>query len=279
MLLAIALIVFLLVTALILVYGPKALDRLGSYNERLVTELDGLPITPQRFLALQIAVALCGLAFGLLFAGDPMSGLIVGTVFAALAWLGSRQYITQLRRQRLKRLEEQFAEATGLVANAVKSGLSVIQALEMVVQEVDDPLHAELGSVLKAVQLGTPLDVALLEWSQRMGLSDLELFATAIGLQRTTGGPISEVMDTLGETMRERWRMQNQIRALTAQGRATAWLLLGLPWVMALALFVIDGPYMTRFFMHPLGWGMLGIGVIMEIIGMVVIKKVITVDV
>lgn len=279
MLLVIALIVFVLVTAMVLVYGPRALDRFGRYSERVVSELDGLPISPERFLAMQIGLGLAGLAFGLLFAGDPLSGLVVGSVLGVAGWVGARRYVSVLRQQRLKRLEEQFAEATGLVANAVKSGLSVIQALEMVVQEVDDPLQSELGGVLKAVQLGTPLDVALLEWSHKVGLSDLELFATAIGLQRTTGGPISEVMDTLGETMRERWRMHNQIRALTAQGRATSWLLLGLPWVMALALFVIDGPYMARFFMHPLGWGMLGVGIIMEIIGMWVIKRVITVDV
>lgn len=261
------------------VAAPKA-KPLDAYRTRLREALDRADsrFAPERFLMLQGGIVFVAFAFGLLANPNLVVGAMVGTLLAFGGWRLSWAYLNWAQKRQQAKFLEQFAEAVGLIANAVKSGLSVLQAFELVAQEMPKPISTEMATVLQGVRVGIPLDVALEDWGARVDSDDLRLFVTAISLQRQTGGPLSEILDILGETVRERRRIQGQIRTSTAQGRGSAYFLTLLPVFFLFALYLLNPSYVSLFFQHPLGLVLLAIGAGMDLLGLAVIRRLIAID-
>lgn len=250
------------------------------YQERLRSALSQADsrFDAQRFTMFQLGACIGALVLGLLSNPSAAVGFVIGCLLALAAWRGSWAYLTFAANRQNQLFLDQFAEAVGLIGNAVKSGLSVLQAFELVAKEMPKPISTEMATVLQAVRIGIPIDVALEDWSQRIESDDLRMFVTAISLQRATGGPLSEILDLLGDTVRERRRIQGQIRTSTAQGRASAWVLCLLPVFFLLATYLLNPEYVGLFFQHPLGFVMLTIGAGLDLIGLFFIRRIINID-
>lgn len=273
--------VFLVVMAFSSRIEQITLPFLSDYKKRLELEFENLdlPFTAQRFILLQGGIAIILFTVGLVTGSDAITKIIVGMLFTLLGIFLTRAYIREKKRQWQNRFEEQFADAAALVGNGVKAGLSLLQALELTVNESAEPFSKELKAVLHANKIGIPLDVALSEWSARMNCTDLDIFVTAINIQHQTGGNLSEILSTLGKTIRERRRIKGQIMTLTAQGRMSAYILSGLPVALFIAVYFINTKQVSLMFTHYLGWAMLGVCTIMVIIGIIVVNRIVDINI
>lgn len=282
---AIAIIIFVVVFLLIATFSgriEKQVEPLfGKYLNYLEQEFSVLdiPMTARRFMLFQIGFALCLFVVGFIIGVSILSKLFIGTLLAIIAFVLSRLYITRMKNKRKQMFEEQFVDAISLIANGVRSGLSLMQALELTIKEMNDPISYEINLVVQATRVGVPLDIALHEWSARMDSNDLEIFTTAVIIQSQTGGNLSEVLETLGNTIRERFKIQRQIKTLTSQGVMSAYILTFLPVVLGIILYFIQPAKMSLLFTTNYGL-MLSLSIIALIsTGGFMVKKIITIDV
>ena len=281
----IALIIFACVFLIIAVFSgniEKAIDPLfGKYLKYLQQEfavLD-LPMTASRFMMFQFGVAIFLFVIGLLIGDGVLSKVFIGLLLAAVGFYSTRIYISRMKNKRKLRFEEQFVDAIALIANAVRSGLSLMQALELTVNEMDPPISYELNLVIQATRVGVPLDVSLSELAERMQSKDLDIFVTAIMIQSQTGGNLTDILETLGKTIRERFKIQRQIKTLTSQGIASAYILTGLPVVLGIALYFIQPETMILLFTTNYGLLLTLMTITMISIGGFLVKKIITIDI
>ncbi|MCK5219261.1 type II secretion system F family protein [bacterium] len=180
---------------------------------------------------------------------------------------------------RFRALESQLSDALELIANSLRAGLSLVQALEVVAQEALCPVSEEFGEVVRDCRLGlSPLE-ALEKMLKRWDNKDLELFVVAAGVSLRTGGNLAEVAGRQIETIRERSRLQGRIATLTAQGKMSGWVVGLLPLGLLIGLGVLDPELISGFCRHPLGMVMLGAGLVMEIIGAWVISRIVKIEV
>ena len=201
----------------------------------------------------------------------PLAALAAGG--APLGWLLHR------RSSRLKRFEEQFPEALDLLARAIRSGQAFQTAMGMVADELPDPVGPEFKKTFDQQNFGLPLRDALNEMSVRITLLDVRFFVTAVLIQRETGGNLSEILDNLAHVVRERFKIQRQVRVHTAHGRFTGYVLMALPAALAIALSFINPEHMQLLFHEKMGQTMLIGAIVMQAIGYVWIRKVIKIEV
>ena len=183
------------------------------------------------------------------------------------------------RRRRLKQFAQQLPEALELVSRVLRAGHSLAAAINMVAEEMPDPISTEFRKCYEQQNLGVPLEEALEEMSERVPNLDLRFFVTSVVLQRQTGGDLAEILDKIGRLIRERFRIWGQIQALTGEGRLSGIVLLALPPALFLFMFRLNPDYVMMLFEDPLGHRMLAGGIVSQIIGAIVIKKIITIKV
>lgn len=262
-------------------YGGSLAERLALYRVDVGDRLRRTrnPFSTERFGRFQQILTASAAVFGLILGEGVMGRLFVSAVFAALCWFGADQYLNLLWRRYCKDFEEQLADMVGVVANAVKAGNSVQQALELVVEEFSDPMSSEVAEVLHELRVGTALDAAIRNWIERMPNDDLEIFGIAVIIQRQSGGNLAEILDNLADTMRQRKKMQGQIRTLTTQGRMSGMVLSVLPIGMYVLLYLIMPERMGVMFTHPLGWAMIGLCAVLIGLGSFAVSKIVAIDV
>jgi tight adherence protein B len=164
--------------------------------------------------------------------------------------------------------------------NALRSGFSVLQAMEAISRDAPEPTSTEFKRVVQEVQLGIDVDDALAHLLARVESEDLDLVITAVNIQREVGGNLAEILETIGHTIRERIKLKGEIRVLTAQGRITGYLISGLPIVVALFLSAVQPGFMNPMFENRLcGWPMLGIGLALIGMGMAAIQKIVNIEI
>ncbi len=235
----------------------------------------GWPLLGKEF---QMALLLLALAGGLL-AGllmwNPLMGL-VGAAGGILLGLVSMNIAIQKRQ---KAFANQLGDMLTMVSNALRSGFSFMQAIEMVAKEMDDPIGGELGEVIRETRLGTPLDKALEHMSSRVQSSDFNLVVTAVLIQRQVGGNLSQILDTISDTVEDRIRMRREVRALTSQGRASGVVLAALPIGLAAILSFVNPTYLDPLWNEDMGRMAVAGGIILEIIGFYVINRIVNIDI
>jgi len=261
--------------------GPMpAFDRLvarsgaGSGLARLI-EQSGVQTTGSA-IVLFSATAAVGLGLlTALFVPQPFAGLATGAIGAMLpfAWLRHK------RSTRLKRFEEQFPEALDVLARATRAGHAFQTALGMAADEMPAPVGPELKKTFDQQNYGLPLRDALNELTQRVGILDVRFFATAVLIQRDTGGNLSEILDNLAHVVRERFKIQRQVRVHTAHGRFTGYVLLALPAFLAVALSFLNPEHMQGLFRERMGQMMLMGAMVMQAVGYFWIRQVIKIEV
>ena len=183
------------------------------------------------------------------------------------------------RTRRLRMFEEQFPEGLDLIARALKAGHAFATGLKMVADELPDPVGPEFRKTFDEQNFGLPLKDTLENLILRMPLLDVRFFATAVLIQRETGGNLSEILENLAHVVRERFKILRQVRVYTAHGRFTGWVLLALPAVLCIALAFINPDHMNLLFREPMGQMMLAAAVVMQTIGYVWIQQVIKIEV
>jgi len=197
----------------------------------------------------------------------------IAGLFLPSAWLLYR------KNARMRKFEEQFPEALDLLSRAIRAGHALQTALGMAADEMNEPVGPEFKKVFEQQNFGLPLREALDGLAIRVPLLDVRFFVTAVMIQRDTGGNLSEILDNLSHVVRERFKIQRQIRVHTAHGRFTAWVLLALPAALAVALLYINPDHMQLLFRERLGQMMLGATLVLQTIGYFWIRQVIKIEV
>ncbi len=211
-----------------------------------------------------------------LFSGD----IIGSTILGAIGFFAPRLYVSRLVSQRLIAFETQLPDTLGLWVNALRSGYSVLQAMEAIAKDAPEPTKTEFLRVVQEVQLGIDVPDALDHLLERVESDDLDLVITAVNIQREVGGNLAEILEVIGSTIRERIKLKGEIRVLTAQGRVTGYLIGFLPIALALFLNVMNPGYMGQMFENQAcGWPMIGVGLGLIGIGQAIIQKIIDIDI
>lgn len=233
-----------------------------------------LKITVAEYFAIQVIATIAAFAVVTL-----LRGLVLGIVAAAMGFFGPRIYVSRRQSGRYIKFEEQLPDTVSLWVNGLRSGYSVLQAMEAIAKEAPDPTASEFRRVVQEVQLGIAMEDALDHLLIRMESEDLDLIVTAVNIQREVGGNLAEILDVIGHTIRERIKLKGEVRVLTSQGRYTGYLISGLPILLALLLMVISPDYMGGMFTNRLcGWPMLGLGLGLIGMGTAAIARIVDID-
>jgi tight adherence protein B len=179
------------------------------------------------------------------------------------------------RRRRMRKFEETFPEALDLLGRAVRAGHAFTTGLEMISKECAEPLAGEFRTAFEEQNFGLPLRDALLNLSERVPIIDVRFFVTALMIQKETGGNLAEILDGLARVIRDRFRIYRDVQVRTAQGRLTAGILIALPIAMMGILSIINPKYIGVLFTDPQGPYMLGIAAVLQVIGSMILWKII----
>jgi tight adherence protein B len=205
-----------------------------------------------------------------------------GFQFILLGVLGyfiPRFYLGHLQRKRLKAFNNLLGDTLLMMANALKTGYSLAQALDVVANKSSPPMNQEFDRVVKEVNLGAGVEESLGRMVRRTESSDLDMVATAIAINRKIGGNLSEILETISETIRERVRIKGEMSSMTAQARGSGYMITALPIVLAIFMYFVTPQYFAPMLGSPIGIGMLiGAGIFMGL-GQMIMGKIATVDV
>ena len=181
-------------------------------------------------------------------------------------------------KKRLAQFEEAFPEAVELIARALRAGHALPTALQMVGEEIADPIGAEFRKLFEQQNFGMSLPDALAAFGERVPLIDARFFVTAVMTQREMGGNLAEVLDRLAAVIRDRFKVKRHVRSVSAHGRITGWVLGFLPPAVACVLFLISPAHMRLLTDDPLGVRMIVMGIVLQIIGVLIIRRIVDVE-
>lgn len=245
----------------------KAIERRGSGGLPQTLEHAGVRMRQQDFVFLVLVGGLVMAAFGLLFLG-PL-GLLLGLLAPLLAKVGLDSK-TSKRRQKFA---DQLDDSLQLMSSSLRAGHSLPQALNSVAREAEEPMSEEFSRIINETRVGRDMGEALEDTAQRMGSEDFEWVVQAIGINREVGGNLAEVLDGVGHTIRERNQIRRQVKALSAEGKLSAFILMGLPFVVAFFIFLTNPGYLMGFTERALGYGMLLVAAVLFVIGGIWMRK------
>jgi tight adherence protein B len=258
---------------------PSALHRflsgfgLGPRLALSLTRAD-VPMTAAEFTMLALLLGVVGFAIGTLRLGVGL-GLVVGALLGYIPFVA----LTVRQARRLRRITQQIPDMLTLVVGGLRAGYGLSQALNLVVERISDPMSGEIAKVMRGISLGMPLQTALLDASSRIGSDDFHLVVVAINVQHETGGNLAVTLETIGDTVRDRLQMLDEIRVLTAQQRFTGYVLGAMPIVVGLVVSLINPEYMRDLFAP--GWvRVLPISAgVLQILGFMMIQRIVDIEV
>ena len=235
----------------------------------------GLPILGSEFLIIELVAAIIGFVFvGLLTMQLPVA--ILAFLFMPLVgWMLIQMKI----RKRRKDFVNQLGDMLSMVASALRAGFSFVQAVEIVSKEMAAPMSVEVSKLIREINVGVPMETALEDINRRVECPEFELITTAVLIQRQVGGNLAQILDNISDTINERIRMKREVLALTAQGRMSAVVMALLPIALAAFLFSMHNDYFDPLLASPMGKIAIGIALLMELLGYLVIKKIVDIDV
>lgn len=259
-----------------------------------IPALDGFLRRSERISAIQIMLAQgdTNMRAGNFLALCAIISIVAG--LAAFIWSGKGpvawaamlvgfllpySYASYRRNKRFEKFEELFPEAIDTLARAVRAGHAFTTAIEMIASEVAEPVCGEFRKLYEEQKFGMPVRDALVNLTERVPLVDVKFFVTAVMLQRETGGNLAEILDNLSYVIRERFKIQRQVRVYTAQGRLTMALLMGMPPVIVGVMLAIEPAFIRPLFSDPIGHTLLVAGITLQTIGYFVIRKIIKIQV
>jgi len=241
----------------------------------LLLERGNLDMTPGMFLLCSIGAA--GVTFFLAsIIGQPIS---MSTIFALIALACPFVYLQFVIWKRLRKFLEQFPDGLDMISQSLQAGLGLTQSMVFVAKEMPDPLGTEFSVFIEEVNLGLPLADALKKFEERMNLPEVRLFNTALMVQREVGGSLAELLTKLSNIIRDRFRIERLIKSLTAQNRISAWTVCSVPPFLAFFMFMREPVMMNKMMQNPIGRAMLATALVLEIVGILVFRKIIKINI
>ena len=279
-----AALVFLFTTAAIFFLAFLALDVLHQafeqyqlrYVTRSMNDLSDmfLFIEPSRIILLNLAALILFAAVGFW-----LGGAFFATIAAVAGFFAPAGAVRFYRQRRIKRFNTQLTEALQQMANSLRAGLTFQQAMDQIGRESTAPLRQEFGLFIKEVKLGVPLEEALVNMANRVGSEDLELVTTSTNIARQLGGNMAEMFETIAATIRERFRLEGKINALTSQGKLQGWIVASLPLWIGLFFNWYRPDLMEPMFENAYGYILVSLILILEAIGFILIRRIVAIDV
>lgn len=256
---------------------PSAIEEflLQFFNLRRILEQADLTMSVPQFVMISVLAGVAGAAVFLVTPLPATMAPIAALILAATP-IG---FVIFKRKRRLAAFGRQLPGALELIARALRAGHSLGSGFHLVATESSDPIAKEMNRVYEQQNLGIALEDALEDMTHRVPNLDLRFFATAVILQRQTGGDLAEILDKIGTLIRERFKIYGQIQALTGEGRLSGAVLLALPPVLFATMYRLNHDYVMMLFTDPLGKKMLAFGVLTQILGALVIRKIINIKV
>jgi len=238
----------------------------------------GLDWSASRLIAAMGLAMIPGLGLGALvpfLMNGPTTAVVLALVFGSIPYM----IVRQKRKKRLATMEEQFPESLDFLARSMRAGHAFSISLEMLGEEMADPLGQEFRALFNEQNLGAPLDIALRNFSTRVPLLDVRFFTSSVLLQKQTGGNLSEILSRLAYVIRERFRLKGQVRAASAHGRLTATILTLLPVGTMLCMLVVAPGYLQSMAEDPDGKWLIGGAIVAKVLGNFFIKRIINIKV
>ena len=238
----------------------------------------GLNWSSTRLLTSMLLLTIPGMGVGLLLPflfNGPTTAIAMGLLFGSLPYL----VVRSKRKKRLNTLEEQFPESLDFLARSMRAGHAFSISLEMLGEEMADPLGQEFRALFNEQNLGAPIDIALHNFTVRVPLLDVRFFTSSVLLQKQTGGNLSEILSRLAYVIRERFRLKGQVKAASAHGRLTATILTLLPVCTMVALLLVAPGYLQTMAEDSDGKFLIGGAIVAQILGNFFIKKIINIKV
>ena len=257
----------------------KPLENLQNkpISEKLELKLHqaGINFTSWEFAVSHLILALVG---GILIYMLTINFLLA-SLFAVLIVLGSWFAILVLIRRRKNSFTEQLGDCLITIANALRAGYSFQQAVEVIANEMEQPISEEFSKLTADIRMGVPLEVALSDMDKRVDNADFTLVITAVLIQREVGGNLAQILDTISDTIMERIKMKREINALTSQGKFSAMVLLVLPFAIGIFMFMANPNQMKLLFEEPMGQMAVVGALIMDLIGFLLIQRIVNIEV
>lgn len=266
--------------------GPKRFSQFPSLNRalhqtgvgsRFSLELAraGMSITPGEYLLLRGLLALVLALAVFRFTGAP----ILPAAALCCAYFLPVLYVRRRIATRAQDFDLQLVDALILLSNALKSGYSFLQGMETVAREMPSPLGIEFELALQEIRIGASIEDALEQVATRVCSQEFELVRTALAIQRQVGGNLTEILVNISGTIRSRQRLLREVRVLTAEQRWSGWIMAGIPVLLAFALILLNPKYIQGMWADPVGKVILIAGLVMDLIGLVVIRKLVDIEV
>jgi tight adherence protein B len=255
-------------------------DLFKGDNESLGLQLEraDMSLQPGEFIALKIGLALVSF-IAPVFVIPGITAWIVGAVAAVVLYNLPRFYLNHKLKARVDKLNAQLPEALSIISNALKAGFGLLQALDNAADQLSHPISTEFERTIHEMNVGSSAEEALVALTERAGSYDLDIVVTAILVQRTVGGNLGEILDTVADTMRERIRIRGEIKTLTAQQKLTG-LVIGFIPIGVGVLFQIMSPgYIEPLFTTFIGRFMIGLAVVLEVVGIMIIQRILNIEV
>lgn len=245
---------------------------LSNPLERLIVQ-SGMTITVGTLVLTSVLLGCVGYLFVKVLTHFTFLALGAAALCATIPVM----FVRWKRTRRFRAFEEQFPEAIELMARALRAGHTFPTGILMVAEEMPNPMAAEFKLLYDRQNFGMSLNDALKGMAERVPILDARFFTTAVLTQRETGGNLSEILDNLAAVIRDRFKVKRQVRAVTAHGRITGWILSALPPVLALILAAVSPEFMKPMITDPLGVQMIAVGCTMQVIGTLIIRKLVNI--
>jgi tight adherence protein B len=277
--------------------GKHGRERLTSYRESILkdvgtferfvlslprhSKLDKLliktklPINATLFVVLSATLCAIGFIAGVRYLPNIYAAVLLALLLLILPYL----LLKLAEKQYYIKFGDQLPEALDLLSRAVRSGNSLTAALGMIADELDDPISAEFAATVEEINLGLTLKEAMENLCERVPMPDLRFFAIAVLVQKETGGNIGEILNNISRLIRERIQFQRQVRAMTAEGRYSAAVLIGLPIFMFFYIYLTNYDYLSLLWKEQMGHYMLFGGIILQFVGAYLIKRIVTIEI
>lgn len=247
----------------------------GAASMDLLIRQANLKYTVGFFFLSSISIAFTTYLFISTLVPNPLLSVAVAIVSGSLPFL----YVRMKKKKRMALFEKQLPDGLGLISRALRAGHAFTSGMKLAADEFGDPLGPELAETLDEINFGVSVPEALRNLACRVDYPDMNFFVVSVILQRETGGNLSELLDKLASLIRERFKFRGKVKTLTAEGRLSAVILILLPFIMFGILFFINRSYVASLMDDPMGRALSGVAGFMMILGIIVIKRMIKVEV
>lgn len=249
----------------------------GKKKSKIEIELIAadMPITAEELLIIKIFSSFIGAFLCFVIAKN----IILMIAFFILVWNAPKLIITSRKRKRIKEFDDQLGTGIMIISNSLKAGYSFLQAVAAVAEETKDPFSKEFKKLFKEMSLGILEEDALKNLLARINSGDLKLIVNAILIQKDIGGNLSEILDNISQTIRERQKIKDELKTLTAQGKLSGMIVILIPIFLGIVIYVFNKDYILLLFTTKIGLIMVSVSFINQIFGVVMIKKIISIDI